>query len=322
MLLSFSVSIITICLFALPPIALFSYLFVRPTTRRIETLAQAASALRAGNYALRVNVVGEDEVARLQADFNAMAAELEHTMQELQHERDTVSALFQERRDLIANVSHDLRTPVATIRSYLESTLANLDEQPSTALRQDMQVMEHQTIRLQALIDDLFTLARVEVDKLEIRCVPTDIVLCTQRIVNAFASLAWRKNKVEVIIEAGSSIPYALTDSSRLEQVLQNLLHNAVRHTPPGGIVIVTIDAPTNMVRLQVKDTGEGIAPDKLPHTWNRFYRGESAGIQGENRTGLGLAIVKELTEAMQGTVSVASIEGQGTCFTLCLPRR
>ena len=320
-LLTLSFTIVTTCIFALPPIALFSYLFIRPTTRRIETLVKATSALRAGNYAMRVDVVGEDEVARLQADFNAMAAELERTMQELQRERDTVSALFQERRELIANVSHDLRTPVATVRSYLESALSNMHEQSPITMHQDMLVMQQQTIRLQALIDDLFTLARVEVDKLEIRCVPTNVVPLVRNTVNTLARIAWKRSKVEMTVEAASFVPCAIVDASRLEQVLQNLLHNAVRHTPPGGIVVVAVDADSKRIRLQIKDTGEGIPSDKLPHIWKRFYRIEDTRMQNEGGTGLGLAIVKELTEAMNGAVSVTSIYGEGTCFTLCFPR-
>lgn len=311
---------IMIALFILPPFALFSHLFIRPTTRRIERLAAATSSLRAGNYETRVEVSGEDEVAHLQADFNAMAMDLEYTMCELQHERDTVSALLQERRELIANVSHDLRTPVATVRSYLESSLSNWNGQPPPTLQQDMRVMEQQTLRLQELIDDLFLLARAEVRQLALRCEPTNIQELAQRVVDTVAPLAWSSSKIDVVLEAPSTIPPALVDASRLEQVLQNLLHNAVRHTPPGGIIAVVVDTDKEHVTLQIKDTGEGIAAKHLPHIWERFYRIESTNNQQSNGAGLGLAIVKELTEAMGGTVSVSSTPGEGACFSLCLP--
>ncbi len=311
-------------LLILPPFALFSYLFVRPITKRIEQLAMATTALRAGDYQVRVSVTGEDEVARLQADFNAMAVDLERTMHELQRERDTVATLLHERRELIANVSHDLRTPVATLRGYLESSLARWNGQPPATLQQDLHVMEHQTLRLQALIDDLFLLSRTEVRQLELYCVPTDVKQLAERVVNTIAPLAWNGSKIELLLEAASQVPLALVDGARLEQVLQNLLHNAIRHTPPGGIVAVLVDLDSDAdkaqgILLQVKDTGEGIALAHLPHVWDRFYR-VSNGAAPSSGAGLGLAIVKELTEAMGGRVAVTSVVGEGACFTLHLP--
>lgn len=307
----------------LPPSALFSYIFARKTTRRIEKLAAATSAIRAGDYAVRVSVEGEDEIARLQADFNVMATELERTLRELQEERDTVSLLLHARRELIANVSHELRTPVATVRSYLEATLSNWNEQPPPTLRQDLHIMEQQAIRLQSLIDDLFTLARAEVKRLELQCVPTNVELLVTRVVEMMAPIAWRRSRVEVLADTSAAVsPFllALIDGNRLEQVLQNLLHNAIRHTPPGGIVIVSLEAEAETLLIQVKDTGEGIPAQETPCIWERFYRTESALRHPDSGTGLGLAIVKELTEAMGGTASVTSVLGQGTCFTLQFP--
>jgi signal transduction histidine kinase len=308
----------------LPPSALFSYLFSRRLVRRIENLAQGAGELRNGNYSVRVPVEGRDEVARLQTDFNAMAADLEHTLYELKEERDNVGTLLNARRELIASVSHELRTPVATIRSYLESALMGWQEQPPETLRQDLQVMEEQMIRLQALINDLFTLSRAEVGRLETRCRPTNIALLVKRVAETVSPVAWRGSRIEVIADIASNdaeFPYALVDENRLEQVLQNLLHNGIRHTPPGGIIVLSAHAEAKMVVLQVKDTGEGIAPEELARVWERFYRAENTRNKGGSGSGLGLAIVKELTEAMGGTVSVDSVVGQGTCFAIRVPR-
>ncbi|GCE14758.1 sensor histidine kinase [Tengunoibacter tsumagoiensis] len=311
--------------FVLPPSALFSYLFARHTTRRIEKLAAATSALRSGNYEVRVRVEGEDEIARLQADFNAMAIELERARHELRTERDAVSTLLNARRELIASVSHELRTPVATVRSYLESTLNNWQEVPPATLQQDLSIMEQQTIRLQVLINDLFTLSRVEVKHLELRCAPTNIELLIRRVAETTAPIAWRGSRVEIVadIEAATqeAFPEAMVDEHRLEQVLQNLLHNGIRHTPPGGIIVLSASATAQEILLQVKDTGEGIAADELPRIWERFYRTQQARQQPASGSGLGLALVKELTEAMGGSVSVSSIQGQGTCFSIRVPQ-
>jgi signal transduction histidine kinase len=304
-----------------PPSALFSYLVMRRTTQRVKTLAAATSALRGGNYGIRIPVVGEDEVAQLQSDFNAMATDLDRAMRELQEERDTVAALLQARREMIAAVSHELRTPVSTLRSYLETTLIHWDEQPAPALQHDLQVMEDEVIHLQLLIDDLFTLARTEVGRLELRCESTDVGQLVRRIVETSAPLVWLSSRIEMVADTPSEMPGVLVDPHRLEQVLRNLLRNAVRHTSPGGIIALVVAVELEAVVLQVKDTGEGIAPEELPHIWERFYQGESDRTRMDSSAGLGLALVKQWIEEMGGTVSVESIVGEGSCFTLRLPR-
>jgi signal transduction histidine kinase len=177
--------------------------------------------------------------------------------------------------------------------------------------------MEREVVRLQTLIDDLFTLSRAEIGRLTLRCVPTDVSALARRVVDTAAPLAWQSGRVQIIADAPDGLPPALADAGRLEQVLRNLVHNAVQHTPPGGIVSIGASADT-YVCIEVRDTGEGIAADTLPHIWERFYRGEQAG---EGNAGLGLALVKELTTAMGGTVDAISTQGQGSQFIIRLPR-
>ncbi|MCM8749661.1 HAMP domain-containing histidine kinase [Thermomicrobiaceae bacterium CFH 74404] len=304
----------------LPPAAVISYVALRRTTRRLEELATATSALRAGDLAARVPVNGEDEVARLQADFNAMASELERTLNELQEERDAVARLLQARRELVAAVSHELRTPVSTVRGYLESALAHWNGIPPATLRQDLEVMASEIERLQRLIEDLFTLSRAEIGRLPLAIQPTDVAALVRRCAEAVAPLAWERGRVEVLAETQAALPPALVDPDRLEQVVRNLLANAVRHTPPGGLVLLSALAEDSALIIQVKDTGEGIPSEDLARIWDRFYRGGNARERDESGTGLGLALVKELTEAMGGSVAVESIPGEGSCFTLRLP--
>jgi signal transduction histidine kinase len=303
-----------------PPALVGSYLFTRPTTRRLQALAAATTTLKDGDYGIRVPVQGEDEVAQLQSNFNAMAADLERAVRELEGERDTVRKLLEARRQLVASVSHELRTPVATVRGYLESSLEHWRASPPESLHRDLEVMEREVVRLQSLIDDLFTLARTEVGRLEMRCEPVDLARLARGIVEKMAPLAWKTSRVEMVAEAAPGLSPALADANRLEQVLQNLLHNAVHHTPPGGIIAVTVEADGDANIIRVKDTGEGIAPEELPHIWGRFYRTDRSRERPEGGTGLGLALVKELTEAMDGSVSVESTPGAGSCFTVHLP--
>jgi signal transduction histidine kinase len=304
-----------------PPSILFSYLVMRHTTQRVKTLAVATSELREGNYGIRIQVDGEDEVAQLQDDFNLMADKLEHSMQELQEERDRVATLLNERRELIASVSHELRTPVATLRSYLETTLMHLGERSTPVTQRELQEMEGEVINLQLLIDDLFSLARSEVGKLELRYELTDIGQLAQAIVEKGAPLAWQSSRIEMVAGTPSEIVPVLVDPKRLEQVLRNLLHNAVRHTPPGGIVAVEVKVKPEAVLIRVKDTGEGISPKDLPHIWERFFQTERSQTRIEGGAGLGLALVKDWIEEMGGTVSVESVVGEGSCFSLLLPR-
>ncbi len=304
-----------------PPSILFSYLVMQRTTQRVQTLAAATSTLREGDYSIRISVVGEDEVAQLQADFNAMASDLERSVHELQEERDRVATLLQARRELIASVSHELRTPVATLRTYLETTLMHWDEKSTPITQRELQVMEDEVINLQLLIDDLFSLARSEVGKLDLRYELTDVGQLVREIIEKGSSLAWQSSRIEMVADTPSEIVYILIDPKRLEQVLRNLLHNAVRHTAPGGIVAVDVKVEPEKVLILVKDTGEGISPKDLPHIWERFYQTERSQTRMDGGAGLGLALVKEWIEEMGGTVSVESTVDEGSCFSLHLPR-
>ncbi|WP_376793914.1 sensor histidine kinase [Thermogemmatispora sp.] len=323
--ISFTMVLVVVSLIALlaviPPTTFFSYLVIRRTTARLRVLAEAAHALRLGNYEVRVSVEGEDEVAQLQADFNAMAAELARALQELKQERDTVAGLLKTQRELVAAVSHELRTPVATVRGYLEAALRRLDrgEMPES-LPRDLEIMEAEVLRLQRLVEDLFALACAEIGRLTLRCAPTDVGELARRLVAARAPLAWQSGRVQVVAETPQTGPLALVDPERLAQALQNLLHNGVRHTPPGGIVAVAVSQEGKEVVIQVRDTGEGIPPEELPRIWERFYQASSKLRRNGSGSGLGLALVKEWVEAMGGRVAVTSVLSEGSCFVLYLP--
>jgi signal transduction histidine kinase len=218
---------------------------------------------------------------------------------------------LQSRRDLVANVSHELRTPVATLRAAVETTLASPSETHA-----NLEMMEREIQRLSGLIDDLFTLSKAEVNSLRLECVPTELLPLTSQVVGDFAPLAWQSGRVEVNASLPDGLSPVLVDAHRLEQVLLNLLRNATRHTPPGGIVVVLAENESETVRIEVRDTGEGIDPADLPHIWERFYRGRNATSES---VGLGLALSKELVEAMGGSVEAESIPGKGSWFTVRL---
>ena len=301
----------------LPPSALVSYFVARRTTRRLETLAEATTALREGHRSTRVDVAGEDEVAQLQADFNAMAGDLEETLHDLEIQRDAVSHLLQSRRELVASVSHELRTPIATLRATLESARSG----QAASLQHDLKIVEAEVLRLQRLVDDLFTLSQLEVDGLALDCQPTDVISVVQRMADALAPFAWNSGRVELVSKVPDNPLQAHADAKRLEQILANLMRNGIRHTPPGGIVAITVREEPESVAIDVHDTGEGIDPEDLPRIWERFYRSESSRTRDRGGAGLGLALVKEMTEAMGGSVTVESKIGCGSRFTVRLQR-
>ncbi|MBC8160092.1 MAG: HAMP domain-containing histidine kinase [Roseiflexaceae bacterium] len=305
---------------ALPLALLLSFVLVRRIVRRVEQLAEATDALRRGDYTARVVVGGQDEIAQLQTNFNAMAAELNGTLRQLQDERDRVARLLQAQRELTASVSHELRTPVATQRSYLDAVLHERNGLPKH-IRAELAIVERETHRLQRLIDDLFLLSRTEIGRLTLRMEPADLGLVVERVATTLAPVGWHHGRVAVAAQTLLHPTIALADEERVEQVVRNLVHNGIRHTPPGGIVAIVVSEDVDHIQVQVNDTGSGIAPDDLPHIWNRFFRADGARALDQSGAGLGLALVKELTEAMGGSVAVESSIGAGSSFTLRLPR-
>lgn len=304
----------------LPLAILLSFVLVQRIVRRVEQLAEATAALQRGDYAARVAVVGQDEIAQLQTNFNAMAGDLDGTLRKLQGERDRVAGLLQAQRELTASVSHELRTPVATQRSYLDAMLHEHSDLPEH-IRAELAVVERETHRLQHLIDDLFLLSRTEIGRLTLRLEPLDLGLVAERVAATLAPVGWHHGRVTVAAQTLPHPTIALADEERFEQVLRNLVHNGIRHTPPGGIVAIVVSEDARHIQVQVNDTGSGIAPDDLPHIWNRFFRADAARALDQSGAGLGLALVKELTEAMGGSVAVESSMGAGSSFTLRLPR-
>ncbi|MBV9325946.1 MAG: HAMP domain-containing histidine kinase [Chloroflexi bacterium] len=309
------VALIAASLFAVASSSLVAYLLSRSLVRRLERLQYAAAAIAAGDLTQRVQVDSGDELGQLGRQFNAMAADMERTLRELRAERDRVAGLLEQRRQLVANASHELRTPLATVRGYVESALARVDGVPRE-LRRDLEIIDREIERLQQLIEDLFAIAQTELGRLTLRLEPTNVGAVVQQVVSTSAPLAWRQRRVEVLAEVGSGLPPAIADRQRLEQVLSNLLSNALRHTPPGGLVAIAVAADDGLVRIEVRDTGEGIDAEDLPHVFERFFRGRNNAEVG---AGLGLALVAELTHAMGGNVTAHSTPGEGSCFEVRL---
>lgn len=314
-------STIGVLLLLLPVSVSVSYFFARLLRRRLDALLRGAERAREGDYTTRVPISGKDEIAQLQTNFNLMVASLETTVQTLRTEQNTVQGLLDSRREMIVSVSHELRTPIATIRAYLDSLHRQaehhvMENTPEIAGEtNDWVILYREMDRLQHLIDDLFAFSRAEVDQLTLRITAVDAVSVIQRVVETVAPLAWRIHRVELINKTSPDLPSLMADATRLEQALLNLIHNGLRYTSPGGLIILNACVTGERVAITVRDTGQGITAQDLPHIWERYYRDRQ-----NDGSGLGLALVKAFIEEMGGSVAVESALGSGTLFTLRLP--
>jgi signal transduction histidine kinase len=309
---------------------LFSYLLARGLTRRLESLSGVATSIASGNLDQRVPVTAGNEVGRLAEDVNRMADHLQTTMGELQAARAQSDEALRLRQELVANISHELRTPLATMRAHLE-TVTMRDwltagvapaggggDVPVPA--PTLQVLQAETERLEALVDDLFALSRAQAGAIEMRLEAVDVADLVEEIAASMQPLAQREGRIALSAEILHRPLWARADRSRLQQILANLIRNAVRYTPDGGIIVMSVSRQAEWILVTVADTGEGISAEQLPEIFDRFYRADPARSRATGGAGLGLAIVREFVELMGGRVEVESVVGEGTRFHVSLP--
>jgi len=224
------------------------------------------------------------------------------------------------RREFVANVSHELRTPLSIFHGYVETLLDN-PGLPEEEVVKIFEVLKRHSLRLNALVEDLLVLARLESRRDEMEFEPVDIPAFIHGIVMDWAAKMARKG-VTLDLAIGSDIPLIPADSLRLEQIFNNLLDNALKYTPSGGCIAIQAASEEESVILCVEDNGAGIPPTDLPHIFERFYRADKARSREMGGTGLGLSIVKHIVQAHGGSVHAESTYGRGTAIVLRLPRK
>ena len=293
----------------------------RSLGRRLSPLEQTARKMADGDLTLRLEDTSTDEIGRVGQAFNQMAGELQDSLQALQAEKGRVEALLHARRDLVANISHDLRTPIASLAAHLET----LSEHPER-LDAYLPILSDETDRVSGLIGDLFELSRLDARELELDLSPVALSEVIEKVVTTYKGLAWEQRRIVLEARLPDALPPVQADVQRTEQVLVNLVANALRFTPEGGIVTIAAEVRPRAVEVRVSDTGIGISPEDLPHIFERSYRGDRArtlprpGDRLGSGSGLGLAIVKGFVEAMGGAVDATSAPGEGTCVRFRLP--
>lgn len=235
------------------------------------------------------------------------------------HDISELKRLETMRRDFVANVSHELRTPVAVIKGYAETLLDGALEGPPDSSRRFVEIIGHHAGRLTSLINDILTLSRLEGRDADLHLLPLDIVPVVEKVRMLLEDHAGGKG-LSLKVSASGHIPRVLGDQGQLEQVLLNLLDNAVKYTPQGGSVTVTVRPEGARVAVVVADTGSGIPGKDLSRIFERFYRVDEARSREQGGTGLGLAIVKHIVQLHGGEIKVESEPGKGSVFTVCLP--
>jgi signal transduction histidine kinase len=280
-------------------------------TDRIHGLEQTANAIAGGQLDARVLVEGKDELAQLAATFNQMAGQLQDT-ERRQKELD------QMRRDLIAWVGHDLRTPLTSVRAIVEALADGVVEDPDTVQRY-LHTAQQDVLDLSHLIDDLFEMSMMEAGGLHLEILPNSISDLISDTLERFSTPAAQQEVILCGKVAADTDPVRF-DAQHIGRVLYNLVGNALRHTSAGGQIELTARREAGELCVEVIDTGEGIHSEDLPHVFEQFYRGEKSRSRATGGAGLGLAIARGIIEAHGGKIGVKSEPGKGARFYFTIP--
>lgn len=280
--------------------------------KKLRTVTAAVKSFEKGNFDSRIAVSSNDEVDELALAFNSMAGTIVNHV-------DRLKQADRQRRELVANISHDLKTPITSIQGYIETLQLKGSSLPEEERSRYLQIIITGTERLRRLVDQILELSRLEAGHTHPSPEPFSLSELVQDIVQKFQPQA-EKHQVRLRTVLPDSVPAVLADIGMIERALQNLIDNALRYTPAAGDVVVQVTRNGNLVQVEVTDTGQGIPPEDLPHVFDRFYRAEKSRSAELGGTGLGLAIAQRIIEAHGEHITVRSTVNVGTAFSFPLP--
>jgi len=291
--------------------AVLGALLARTITRPVERLKTAAARMAAGDFSFRVAANRSDELGQLARAFNDMAAKIELQVGEMQRQE----AL---RRELVANVSHDLATPLTAIQGYIEA-LADGVVHDERGREESCRIISKEVARLRRLVSDLQQMARLEAGASALDLAPLDLPTLIEETL-AVVRPEFERKGVELQSALPADLPLVHADADKITQVLLNLVDNGLRYTPSGGSVHVEGTIANGSARITVRDTGSGIAAADLERIFDRFYRADPSRTGATGGSGLGLAIARAIITAHGGTINATSAPGAGTAITFTLP--
>jgi signal transduction histidine kinase len=272
----------------------------RALTRPIRALTAAIHAMAGGQLKQSVPVTSKDELGELAAAFNQMSADLDR--------------LLKARRQMTADIAHDLRNPLTVIGGYMES----IREGVLKPTPERLDAIQAEVLHLQRLVEDLRTLSQADAGELVLNREAVSVPALLEQAAQSYRMLA-EKQGIAMSVQADPALPSIQVDPDRLARVLGNLISNSLRYTPAGGQVVLRAQPENSRhVRIAVADTGNGIAPEALPYVFDRMYRADAA--RSSEESGLGLAIAKSIVEAHGGSIVAESALGRGTTMTIVLP--
>ena len=292
--------------------AFFSLISLAFITRNIRRIVFVIRRFKEGDLSARVKLKGKSEISEFADSFNEMADTIVRNIDEMK----TMDNL---RRELVANVSHDLRTPLATIQGYIETILIKADTLSEKEKKNYLETIFSSTDRLKNLVEELFELSKLEARENKPNPEPFSIAELVQDVQQKNLIIAEPK-KIDLKLDFSYDLPLVNADIGMMEKVLQNLLDNALKFTPEGGIITISLTPEKQDILVSIKDNGRGISPDALPHIFERYQKAERTTVTDNVGLGLGLAIVKKILEVHGIEINVESSKESGTIFSFKVP--
>ncbi len=279
-------------------------------TRNLNNIIAAFQQFKAGNHSVRIDMKSGGELANVADTFNSMAETIQQNIIQLK----SVEEL---RKELITNVSHDLRSPIASIQGFAETILLKEKNISEEERKKYLEIILQNSENLSKLVNDLFELSKLESNPKMIQQEPVQVAELVQDVADKFQIIAREKN-ISINTIYSKSLPLVYADIQMTDRVFQNILDNAIKYCSAGDVVTIELELLKNAILVKITDTGKGIAEDELPYIFTRYYKGKKTA--GTNSTGLGLAIVKKILDLHKSTINVYSKINQGTRFEFNLP--
>lgn len=296
-------------------ISVFGFFYSKRLTKPLLELKKAAESISTTDYSARIIATGPDEIGALSAAFNEMAERLERDMRELEEKNTRLAALQDMKAEFAANVSHELKTPLTSIRGFIDTLRGSENIDPVTQKR-FLEIIDIEAQRLHQLINDVLQLSEIERIEQDSEAERFDINPLIEETLNMLREKA-SERKIELIWTEGDPLP-VMASKFRMKQILINLLDNAINYNREGGAVWVkAVREPDRIISVSVRDTGEGIAEEHLSRIFERFYRVDKSHSRELGGTGLGLSIVKHIAQLYEGSASVESEVDKGSTFTV-----